>query len=595
MLKTKTAEGAPPAPKTQRHVTAGPQALAAMARLLGLQPGGQGWQLEGLCAQGSKNIRLSLRSGLYRLIILLLPPQDPTAIARAGRLALGVEGEPPAGAVKKILASLAARLAGQDLPGLLRTIEADPRSFREEITLGQKGDRIQVPCVGQPITLLESGWRNFFADQDFEVLLGVPECSPKGTVTIQYCDMECYYARPRRSFRKWNFLDWPEVGLDEKPRKDGESDSLIVTELEERDMILGTGERADRLVQEAKRVAAQGKYLIFTHLCTPIIMGEDFQGLARRCEKEIGGTSVSWSQKDRDENNNFGEHLKSLLGRPGFFKGSGSSTKVNLFHFPVGYRDEELKPFLESIGIKVNVCVFPEVEFPALEELPKAVWQVFCERSSYPSRAREMLAASPRKVLNTPAPYGLERTRQCLQAIAAATGKGRAFQAAWRRKMAGFLPSWEQMKKEAAGRRLAFVVSAATLPRLLELRYGHGAPLAVMVQEMGFGVDLVYYDLHGEAPELPEGLRAARVTVFRSPWELEQALRQGQFQAVFSDIFFDWRISRAGKARFSSKDFEMGLEGSRRTLQRLLSLCRLPFYKRYGEHLARGAGGRNVR
>jgi len=46
------------------------------------------------------------------------------------------------------------------------------------------------------------------------VILGVPECSPKGTVTIQYCDMECYYARPRRSFRKWNFLDWPEVGLD---------------------------------------------------------------------------------------------------------------------------------------------------------------------------------------------------------------------------------------------------------------------------------------------------------------------------------------------------------------------------------------------
>lgn len=357
-------------------------------------------------------------------------------------------------------------------------------------------------------------------------------------------------------------------------------------------MIMGTGDRADAMVEEVRKLAADGKFLIFSHLCTPIIMGEDFQGLARRCVKEAGGTAVSWGQKDRDENNNFGEHFRSLLARPGFFDAPGDPASLNLFHFPQVCREEELEPFLSSIGLKTNIRVFPEVDFTSLERLPRAALQVFCARGSYPTKVREMLSASPLPVVTVPAPYGVAGTRDCLRAVAAAASKDAEFEAQWREKMDAFLPAWEEMRREAAGRRLAFVVSEATLPLLLELRYGHGAPLASMVQEMGFGLDILYYDIHGSPPALPEALNRARVAVFRSPWELERALREGRFDAVFSDVFFDWRIAKAGKARFASRDFEMGLEGARRSLERLLALCRLSFYRLYAGHLSRLGGPR---
>lgn len=350
-------------------------------------------------------------------------------------------------------------------------------------------------------------------------------------------------------------------------------------------MVMGTGERADALVAEVRKRAKPGDYLLFTHLCTPIIMGEDFSGLARRCEKEIGGSSVSWSQKDRDENDNFGAHFRSLLGAPGFFDVPGDPALVNLFHFPKRVREEELAPLLAALGLNIGVCVFPDVSFPALPSLPKARWQVFCERSSYPTKVRELLEASPRAVVSAPAPYGVEGTRRCLRAIAAAAGKEAEFEEAWAARMAAFRPRWEELRAQAAGARLAFVVSEATMPRLLELRYGHGAPLAAMVLEMGFGVDLVYYERHGEPPALPPALADARVAVFRSPSELESALREGDFAAVYSDIVFDWRVTRAGKARFSSKDFEMGVSGALRTFEKLLPLVRLPFYRQYAEHL----------
>jgi hypothetical protein len=497
-------------------------------------------------------------------------------------------------AVERLIKALSRRLGRRRPADILRLIEADPLSFAAPASPEGARDRIQVPCVGQPIGLLDAGWRNFFADQDFEVLLGVPECSSRGTVTIQYADGECYYARPQRSFNKWNFLDWPDVALDETPGRDEEGDSLITTELTERDMILGTGARADAVVAEARLLAKTGKTLVFTHLCTPIIMGEDFQGLARRCLKEVGGAAVSWSQKDRDENNNFGDYFRGVLERPGFFRGRGDPRAVNLFHFPAQVREAELRPFLEEIGVAVNICVFPEVVFPAIPALPKALWQVFCERSSYPAKVRELLAASPRRVLDARAPYGVEGTRECLAAIAAATGRGKQFARAWRDRMKVFQPRWRELRRQAAGFRLAFVVSEATLPRLLMLRYGYGAPLAAMVKEMGFGIDLLYYDVHGKRPGLPAALADAGVTGFRSPWELERALRDGAFSAVFSDISFDWRLARAGKARFSSRYFEMGLAGAQRTFERLLDVCRLPFYRRYAAELSGSRGPGNA-
>lgn len=574
-----------PRPAANRHVSAGPAALREAEKLLGLGEG-KAWKLDGLCVLKEDEIRFGLISGEHRLVLHLSP--------RTSGLELDDE-TPLTPATRKLAAALSARLKTKKAADFVKLVAGDPLSFAEDVRPDADGDAIKVPCVGQPLDLLELGWRNFYADQDFEVYLGVPEASQNGMVNIQYADLECYYARPRLSFRKWSFLDWPEECGDEArlERIRGGEELNLVAELEERDMIMGTGERADALVSEVAKHAKQGKYLILTHLCTPIVMGEDFQGLARRCEKECGGTAVRWSQKDRDENDNFGEHFRSLLGQPGFFDAPADPLAVNLFHFPRQARQLEVIPFLNELGIKVNISCLPDVEFPVLPDLPKALWQVFCERSSYPTKIKGLLDASPRKVLAVRAPWGLERTRSCLSTIASALGKTADFERIWKTKHDKLAPEWERMKSQAADCRLGFVVSEATLPRLLELRYGHGAPVGRMAAEMGFGIDLVYYDLHGRPPNLPKEFKDAKVSVFRAPWELQKALAESGAQAFYSDVFFDWRLSRAGKARFSGKDFEMGLEGAVRSFRRLLNVCRMPFYRRYAAELAQDDGRRS--
>ncbi|MBI2387165.1 MAG: hypothetical protein HYV14_14330 [Elusimicrobia bacterium] len=536
-----------------RHASAGPRATAAVAELLGLAA--KGLSLEGLCVEDGARARLRLRKGDKRL---------------------EYGGE---------------KLGPLRLARVLELVAADPETFVEELEAGDAGDRIKVPYVAGPMGLLEAGWRNFFADQDFEILMEAPEPTPNKTVTVEYADLECFCARPDISFSQWSFLDWPDESVD---LGEAGEDAFVAVELEEKDMVMGTGEKADELVSEVRRLAEAGNYMVVTHLCTPIVMGEDFQALAKRCEKEVGGTSVSWSQKDRDRGDNFGEHFRELIARPGFLDGPGDAACVNLFHFPTAFREDELRPLLEEMGLTVGVSVFPVVDFPSLEDLSRARWQVFCEKPAYADRTLEFLKGSSRPVVTARAPYGVEGTRECLRSIAAAAGREREFEAVWSARLAAFMPSWEARRKEAAAARLAFAVSEATLPRLLAPRYGHGAPLAGMIREMGFGVDLLYFDRHGTAPALPPGLRGAGVRTFASPSELEAALREGEFRAVYSDIFFDWRVSAAGKSRFSSRDFEMGLEGASRTMDRLLNACRLPFYRRYGTRLAKAARRVNV-
>lgn len=574
-------------PASVRHVTAGPAALAAMSKRLGLEP--QGWRVEGLCVEGGERARLCLTKGEYRFVFYL--HEEPGRIGRRGAGA-GLRAQGEAGpAQSRLLGLLSKRLSGLRLGELAAGLEADRESFVEELALGSTGDRLRVPYVAGPIGLSEAGWRNFFADQDFEILMEAPEPTPNKTITIEYADLECFCARPDVSFAQWSFLDWPDESVDIGP---GGDDAFVALELEERDMVLGTGDKADALVSEVRRLADAGNYMVVTHLCTPIVMGEDFSGLARRCEKEVGATSVSWSQKDRDRKDNFGEHFRALLGRPGFFDGPGDADAVNLFHFPVAFRERELRPFLEELGLKVNVRAFPVVDFPSLEAIPRARWQVFCEKPSYADRTLELMRGSGRPVVLARAPYGVEGTRECLRGIAAAAGRQREFESAWARRLETGLPGWEAGRREAAGYRLAFVVSEASLPRLLELRYGHGAPPARVLAEMGFGIDLLYYDRHGDPPRLPQELQGARTAVFRSPSELALRLREGEFRAVYSDIFFDWRITAAGKSRFSSRDLEMGLGGATRSLDRLLNACRLPFYRRYSAHLGRRPRSVNV-
>lgn len=575
------------------HLLAGPQSTAALSKLMGLSHAADGWTIQSLCGIGETNVRLGLRKGKIHLAFYLLPKGAANAVIETAGLCLAAEGE-PGPAMKRLIEVMAGRLGARTLADVLKIIAADPETFVEMVPGGDSTSGLRVPMAAGPINLLEAGWRNFFADQDYEVLLGYPELKMNKTLYARYSDRECLYSWSGNDPRKWSFFAYP-VRVPSDSFGATVFRTGIVMELEERDMVLGAVEKADALVESVAKasVGSGADYVVFNHFCTSIVMGEDSGSITRRIEEASGLKTVCWSHGDRDQLNNFGEHFKELFAKRGFFDVPVEKSSVNLFHFPTDFREAELVPLLSEMGVRANTCLFPDVDFPSMEKIPRAASHVFCAATSYQSKLPELLAGGARPVLTVRAPYGIEDTGECLKAIAKAAGREKAFESVWKEKLGALKPEWEALTSRAKSYRLAFVVSETTLPMLWELRHGQGAPMMRMIEEMGFGVDILYYDPHHDGPEIPEDSRCARLTTFRTPDELTRLLREGEFRAVYSDIFFDWRISGAGKARFSSKDFEMGLDGALRSLRRLLAVCRLPFYNRYGSHLA-GLAGRNL-
>lgn len=447
-----------------------------------------------------------------------------------------------------------------------------------------------APGLAGGLASLSEGWRNFFCDQDFDDARRPLDWDLSRTMIVEYSDRECFYSEPARSFAKWSFLDYPF----ERPLRHGlglgASERSASAEIGEREIVMGTAATADALVDEVRRRAAGTEFVLVNKLCTPLVMGDDLDGLARRCADACAGTAVEVSMNDAVQMSSVSACLRPILERGGYFASAGARDAVNLFHFPRRFREEEAVPLLAGLGLKANVRLYPEVDLAALKEIPKAAWQVFCERSAgLEDKIRALLAEGRGEVVAAPAAYGVEGTRACLAAIASATGRSAEFETAWAARLDAFRPRWDALRAEASARRLAFVASERTLPGLSGLRFSQGAPVLPLAAEMGFGIDLLWFDARGEAPASPPP--GARVSVFRSPAGLKRALRDGEFDAVYSDVFFDARVTRAGKSRFSSRHLEMGLDGALRGLERLLAACRSPFYSRYGAHLPGGRDG----
>jgi hypothetical protein len=126
-----------------------------------------------------------------------------------------------------------------------------------------------------------------------------------------------------------------------------------------------------------------------------------------------------------------------------------------------------------------------------------------------------------------------------------------------------------------------------------------GIPIVDMLKEMGFGLDLLVRLPSGMDPQAMEKEAhrklgdlvddTVRVSAFSTPDELGKLLAASEAQAFYSDIYFDRRLTRSGKSQFSTKGFQMGAEGAIESLKQLLSVCRMPFYRKYASYLGPGA------
>jgi hypothetical protein len=266
---------------------------------------------------------------------------------------------------------------------------------------------------------------------------------------------------------------------------------------------------------------------------------------------------------------------------------------INLIGFaPVGdpYL-QTLESLLGELGVDVINRFYPIFESAQLTHFPSARLSIIRPWMPVETVIGSLLEARGYPMMRIPAPYGVTGTKRWLDEVCAALEMATPTEFWWENQCARRFPDFAGDKQRSANMHLGFVARAAFVEELFRPDFFFGIDLGELLNDWGCTVSMLIMsnaenDRDATEAFVQSKLNDATVTFF-DDWEKVQAVLEADpCRLVYSDIDRNPMLTRAGKVQFSIHDLQLGLDGARYTLRRLLASQELDFYRQYGRYLA---------
>ncbi|MFH1437054.1 MAG: nitrogenase component 1 [Pseudomonadota bacterium] len=387
-------------------------------------------------------------------------------------------------------------------------------------------------------------------------------------------------------------------GIQHQPPEMRDAFKALETDLTGADVSGGSGAgKLARLLKELACFTGKKDLVLLNLTCLPAKMGDPAK-VGRLLAKHGIKAQVLYNDPDVDQavppiiqkvrNEIARGAAKRIRKKPGAY---------NLVGFPRCREKNELVSFLSDIGMRLNVELIPDIDFEDLGRLKAGQVTLLFPEIHFNGLYQAMFKGVDLNAISPPAPFGMEGSRMWLRSAARAAGLERKFDAAWKHWMKGAEKTWSALKAEARGHSIGFVGTAGELKRFASPLRAAGVPIFQVLGEAGFGVELFVFrrplEQESAAGALTDFIASSfpilrgrvRETGFGSPGRLKSALQGSGSSAIYSDIFYDTRITRNSKTPLSIAFFRMGPKGALGTAEDILGACGLGFYKQYGRYL----------
>lgn len=547
---------------------------------------------------GGNNLTIALTCNAFPQITISIQPiyQADKYFLCTDKLAISIMGDlreriPPI--YEYFIRYLCKRLEGVSYDHLLEVVREEEFRFSDSAYLFRTSD-LERPFYGW-----SEQWRSFLCRRALVRNLDstIQIVNPK--IHVGIAEAECHYATLPMSPNLAHFYNYPCV-----KRKFAETicrDRGYEIELTESDIIMGTRRKLEQMLDRAMQDTDGMDMITINSTCVSFVIGEDYEDIGKAAQRECGLPVFYSSSAINNEMDIFAQmvrrYMKGGNRRPG--KSNPSPSAVNFFGFPNTCDVEECLALLQELGVSVNIRFYPVIDFNDLKKIGRASVNVIFPSAYYIGLYSAIFPEATHDVLTPNAPYGLRLTRDWLARISAATGTGKEFDMIWNNTLKEIEDKWTDLRRRAAQCRIGFVLDHFDFTTLLNPKSYWAVEPFSLLEEMGFQMDILFFHggehkadfVHRKLQDVLERPERVRVRTFRTPGELDRLLNCVPCQAVFSDYFFDHRLTAAGKAQFSLRDFEMGARGAVRTIERLVRICELPFYRDYSPYLRRGAAG----
>ena len=519
-------------------------------------------------------------------------------------------GDLPREVVEGVLERAPVRMAALTIEDLAATLAADPQLGGPGLALPPDVNARERPANQLDTWGAPDAYADFFAGG--EIARGqLDSIDPTRLFQfIQHSDSECHQVNPHGIIPILALVDYPwdprirgvgapteacEAGDDGGPGG-GDDDAMVTTDLDEQDVVLGNPQKLRDVLEHVTSGARGSDRILFcSNTCVPTVIGEDVESVVREFQKTSPVPLLYLTVTPKSMTSVFDSLLVDQRLAAEAAAPPPDPLAVNLVGFPDDRATREVVALLEDAGARVNTQLLPRLAVEHVKALPNAAQNVFLPNQLWQHLYDQVRFKSRIPGIAPQAPYGREGTRRWLRSIADALARPLDVDGALERATAPLATTLDGLAARAAGQRLGFVVRGEETFYLTDASRTWGVPLIEVLEEAGFGLDvfLLVQDRAGArkaAAAVHERFRQParhRVTGFNSAALLRQRLADSSCAAVFSHHVFDWRLTQAGKGRFTLAWFEMGPAGLSRTLGRLVSLADTPFYRRYARYLQR--------
>ena len=574
-------DGGPP------KITVGPEAVPAITDAFDLQRFAAAGCVLSSVEPGSDSIRLLFDwAGVGSVVVSVAPDDGRPSYASTGNLSFCLIGADVSRPWAVLIARMAASAGSMKMADVARLAGSGLGPADQSASPAK-------PAEFNPILFWapEEGWRRFMCDAAMERRFREAFEFDSDSSFIVHGDLECRFVSPGARVRLPGHFVYP-FDLFSHHEAVGP-----ITGLDDNDVIMDSTRKIDLKV---RRELLDGTFrgpVVVISTCVPVIVAEDptnvLRGLDEVCPEGISYvTPVSPHSPSEIFMQSFAGLRGRILSRP------GRPETVGLVGYRPGRALSELQELLELAGLSVSGAIVPLVTRRLLHDTLCAETIVIA-----PSRLHDAMydglvegaAESGRRVIRPVFPWGIDATVRWLEAICADCGievpEAAIARAEWARRFTG---------PGQVGKSFIFVCDPSEASRLVDPVSPAGLPIVPMMCGLGLSVRLFVHGDDGDAGfaletvrnGIPAGEDLVQAASFVSRQDLDGLLREDDVAAVYSEMFFERRATRAGVPAFSPRIFEPGIDGALRTLRRFQRLASLPFYRRYMAGSRFGPAGR---
>lgn len=547
--------------------------------------------------------------------------QAPPLVGTAGVAVWYRNGELPM-ALQQRIGRIAPKWGDLRVQGLLALLLRDPDVVRfvpEWERLDEEGKTAaEVPPMEDPglglrstmMGLWDSGslFAELFAADEFNAfpLESIEVSTP--FVRVIHSDLECITLGQLDRPSAMTVVDfpWNDIFDDDPELFERYMRSMtLLTDIDEDDVVMGCVGKLQRLLDRVPTDRDETP-IFFECSCLPATISEDVDGAVKRfaatCPVPFGQTSRA---HESAHINAFEDLLVTRRLAAEQAAGPPDPRAVNLVGFEEDPYTAELRALLTAAGVRVNATLLPDLSPELIERLPAARLHVLLRGSKWWDELyRQLLRDTRSGHIALDAPFGVAGTRAWVAGVLRALelpedGAEAAFAAHFGDALQA---RWAALRKRAEDVAIGLVLRDEDLFLLDDAAHTLGIPLLAVLHEMGFRTEVLLRAPAADAERIaaevlrrhPEPERCT-LRPFDTLAELRAALAESAAPAFIGNYTFDWRLSEAGKARIPLRTFKMGVSGALTSLERVLTHCDVPFYRRYGRFLRRSAMGQMPR